>query len=128
LTALVKGLPRDALVRTPESERGRDPWTAELELMAQLVEITSIAAAEMKLKKPIQVPRPHLEQAAQDTARQAGRQVAAVDAPNPFRGAMAVMAGAAGGGGPTPTPRGGDGTDPAFGSAIAMLRGGGAER
>jgi hypothetical protein len=55
---LIKGLPRDALVRTPESERGVDAWTAELELLAQLIEVTSIGVAEMKLHQPITVPRP----------------------------------------------------------------------
>jgi len=125
VVALVKGLPRDALVRTPESERGRDPWTAELELMAQLVEVVSIQAAEMKLRKPIKVPRPNRDELAQTATREAGQQVAAAAQPNPFRGAMAVLSG---GGQPRTKPaqpRGGDGTDPAYGAAIRMLHGGG---
>lgn len=124
MSALVKGLPRDALVRTPLAERGRDPWTAELELMAQLVEVVSVSAAEMKLRAPIKVPRPQDGQA-QEAAREAGQQVAAAAEVNPYRGAMAVLSGGGGGRRQAPQPRGGDGTDPAYGAAMAMLHGGG---
>ncbi len=83
---LIKGLPRDALVRTPTSERGRDRWTAELELMAQLIEIVSIQAAEMKLRKPIKVPRP--KDAGQVPSVRADRPVAVAADDNPYRSAI----------------------------------------
>lgn len=56
---LLKGLPPTALSRTPPERRGVDePWTAVHELLAQLIEVTSIPAAERRLNEPITVPRP----------------------------------------------------------------------
>lgn len=84
---LIKGLPRDALVRTPESERGRDPWTAELELMAQLVELTSVLASNHRIKKPVKVPRPKNDKTAKAAAAGTTRRVAVADG-NPYRSAI----------------------------------------
>lgn len=92
---LVKGLPRDALVRTPAEERGRDPWTAELELMAQLIEVTSVIAAEHRLKKPHKVPRPKRVKARRAAAqRRAGDRAGDGAGPNPYRAAIAALGGA----------------------------------
>jgi len=88
---LIKALPPTALVRTPVDERVRDPWTAYHELLAQLVEVVSIGAAEMKLRRPIKVNRPgsrrqHAQAEPVDVKR-------AQDVPgdNPYRAAMAVL-------------------------------------
>lgn len=86
---LIKGLPRDALVRTPESERGIDPWTAELELLAQLIEVTSIGVAEMKLQKPITVPRP--QQPEPGDAEHLDSPAAGEDGPNPYSAAIGAL-------------------------------------
>lgn len=87
MLTLIKGLPREALVRTPVAERGRDPWTAELELMAQLLEVTSIGIAQMKLRKPIKVPRPKKD-GARATAARAARPTVVGTKDNPYRAAM----------------------------------------
>lgn len=85
-------------MRTPVPERGRDPWTAELELMAQLIEVVSITAAQMKLRKPIKVPRPKKDKtAAKAAAATRGAYVldpapAAVAAEhNPYRAAIRAL-------------------------------------
>lgn len=90
---LIKGLPPHALVRTPAGERGREPWTAYHELLAQVIEITSVTAAGHQIKKPIKVPRP--DQKADPGEPQ--REVRTTrDAPgaNPYRSAIAVLGGA----------------------------------
>lgn len=75
-------------MRTPVAERGRDPWTAELELMAQLVEITSIGIAQMRLRKPIKVPRPNKDVAAKAATTRVERAVAVGEDDNPYRAAI----------------------------------------
>lgn len=129
---LIKGLPRDALVRTPESERGRDPWTAELELMAQLIEVVSITASGKQLRKPIKVPRPKKD-TAKAAASKTKRAASAAD-DNPYRSAIRMFGGAqpsriregqdAGPvhAGSAPVV-GGDGSDPSYRSARQMFGG-----
>lgn len=91
MLVLIRALPPSALVRTPEAERGRDPWTAELELMAQLVEITSIGIAQMKLRKPIKVPRPARDKTARAAAAGTEHVVAVGSDSNPYRAAMRAL-------------------------------------
>lgn len=90
---LLKGLPPTALSRTPAERRGVDePWTAVHELLAQLIEVTSIPAAEMRLNKPIEVPRPGRPAPGADD--EPGTEVVrAAEQPgdNPFRRAIAAM-------------------------------------
>ncbi|GIH95442.1 hypothetical protein ACFFMN_23030 [Planobispora siamensis] len=38
--------------------RQAEQWTLHHELLAQVIEVVSILAAEMRIKKPIQIPRP----------------------------------------------------------------------
>lgn len=92
---LIKGLPRDALVRTPVEERGRAPWTAELELMAQLIEMTSVLASERRIKKPVKVPRPDQpkKRRMRTTARQASRPAEGPGV-SPYGAAIAALGGA----------------------------------
>lgn len=95
---LVKGLPPEALIRIPADERGRghEPWTAYHELLAQLVEVTSIGAAEHRLKKPIKVNRP--DRTRQHAQAAPIRVASARDIPgaaaNPYRAAIAALGGA----------------------------------
>jgi hypothetical protein len=56
--ALAERLPKDACIRTTHEQRFGEDWTVERELMALLIEITSVTAAGKQLRKPIQVPRP----------------------------------------------------------------------
>jgi hypothetical protein len=57
---LLTALPPESAVQA--ELRGRpwyDEWTIERELLAQLVELASVAATEKhRLKKPVEVPRP----------------------------------------------------------------------
>lgn len=88
---LIKGLPPDALVRLPVDDRGRDRWTVEVELLAQLIEVVSIGTAERAIREPIRIPRPDWMQPG---ARQASEEEFVVrpaaedgDA-NPYRAAI----------------------------------------
>lgn len=45
-------------MRTPPEERQQEKWTVETELLAQLIEEVSVLAADMRRKKPREVPRP----------------------------------------------------------------------
>lgn len=47
-------------------------WSADRELLAQLIEVTSIVASDRKLKKPIEVKRPKAVQ--QETKKSRGIQ------------------------------------------------------
>lgn len=48
---------------TSPEQRKQEVWTVEMELLALIAELTSIAASAQQLKKPIKVPRPkHLKQ------------------------------------------------------------------
>jgi hypothetical protein len=62
-------------------------WTVDNELMAQLVELTSIVATDRQLKKPITIPRP-------DHIRRKGRayQSGVKEVPeNPYKQGIAVL-------------------------------------
>ena len=90
---LINRLPREALVRTPVDERGRAPWTAELELVAQLIEMTSVLAADRRIKKPVKVPRPNqpTKRRMPTTAARPGQPQAGVSA---YGAAIAALGGA----------------------------------
>lgn len=45
-------------MQTAEVDRVKDRWDLKTELIAQLLEVTSVGIAERKLKKPLEVPRP----------------------------------------------------------------------
>ena len=93
---LIKTLPAEALVRTPVEERGRAPWTAELELMAQLIEMTSVLAADRRIKKPVKVPRPNQPNKRRmrtTPAAREGRQAAPAGV-SPYGAAIAALGGA----------------------------------
>lgn len=45
-------------MRTTHEQRFGEDWTVEQELMALLIEVTSVAAAGRQLRKPIDIPRP----------------------------------------------------------------------
>lgn len=51
-------------------------WTRTHELLASLVEVVSVSAAERALRKPIQIPRPQRKQTAEE--RREERAAAAV--------------------------------------------------
>lgn len=94
---LIKALPTSALVRTPVADRGREPWTAYHELLAQLVELTSVSASEHRIKKPVKVPRPHHTKSQRVPSERVGVEVRrAADAPgdNPYRKAIMALGGA----------------------------------
>lgn len=64
-------MPRTACIHTTAEERAREEWTVERELLALLTEITSVAASEQKLRKPVKIPRPdHVKQRARAASRQ----------------------------------------------------------
>jgi len=90
---MIKGLPADSLVRTPVGERGRGRWTIELELMAQLIEICSVTAADHRLKKPIRIPRPD-KTSQQSQVAPSVRRARDQQAPNAYSAAIAAMGGA----------------------------------
>lgn len=56
-------MPKGACTRTTVEERLGEGWTVTDDLLALLVEISSVTAAERKLKKPIEVPRPNRKKA-----------------------------------------------------------------
>jgi hypothetical protein len=53
---LIRGLPEDALLARPMGQG--EAWTRTHELLASVVEVVSVSAADRRLKKPLQVPRP----------------------------------------------------------------------
>jgi hypothetical protein len=55
---LLDALPPDA--RSRRKDPDDEPWGVTEELLAQLVEMTSVVAAERRLKEPILLPRPGL--------------------------------------------------------------------
>lgn len=90
---LTNRLPKDACIRTTAEQRTREEWTVELELLTQLIEVTSISAAGMQLRQPITIPRPeHIRR--QNKARESGVDV--MD--NPYKQGIAVLAATAKGG------------------------------
>ncbi|RGD62036.1 hypothetical protein DR950_33675 [Kitasatospora xanthocidica] len=65
----MRGLPAEALLRRDEAEVGADRWGLTQELLAQVVELLSVLAAEHRLRRPVELPRPaHLS-----TGRARGR-------------------------------------------------------
>lgn len=72
LLTLMRGLPADALLRRDSSEIGADRWGLTEELLAQVVEITSVIAAERRLKQPVELPRPGQLRARTDPAGAGG--------------------------------------------------------
>jgi hypothetical protein len=60
----MRGLPAESLLRTTPEQRSQEKWTVETELLAQLVEETSVVSSGHKRKKPLKVPRPdHIKNA-----------------------------------------------------------------
>lgn len=84
------GLPPHSLVRTPREDRGRQPWDAYMELLAQIVEVTSVGVAGMRLKKPIKVPRPKRHRRRRPAMEAGPQQVVLVQAEhgNPYSAAI----------------------------------------
>ncbi|MFJ6380142.1 hypothetical protein ACIQI7_09095 [Kitasatospora sp. NPDC092039] len=54
----MRGLPAEALLRRDGAEIGADRWGLTQELLAQLVELVSVVAAEHRLRRPVELPRP----------------------------------------------------------------------
>ncbi|MGW4891056.1 hypothetical protein ACWEQL_02135 [Kitasatospora sp. NPDC004240] len=54
----MRGLPAEALLRRDAGEVGSDRWGLTQELLAQAVELISVLAAERRLRKPVELPRP----------------------------------------------------------------------
>ncbi|MFB8235529.1 hypothetical protein ACFC58_03165 [Kitasatospora purpeofusca] len=54
----MRGLPAEALLRRHAAEVGADRWGVTQELLAQAVELISVVAAERRLSKPVELPRP----------------------------------------------------------------------
>ncbi|MGW3181650.1 hypothetical protein ACWDD9_20480 [Kitasatospora sp. NPDC001119] len=54
----MRGLPAEALLRRDEAEVGADRWGLTQELLAQVVELLSVLAAEHRLRRPVELPRP----------------------------------------------------------------------
>ncbi|MFJ4189429.1 hypothetical protein [Kitasatospora sp. NPDC089509] len=54
----MRGLPADALLRRDGAEIGADRWGLTQELLAQLVELVSVLAADHRLRRPVELPRP----------------------------------------------------------------------
>ncbi|WP_416875966.1 hypothetical protein [Kitasatospora sp. SC0581] len=54
----MRGLPAEALLRRDGAEVGGDRWGLTQELLAQLVELVSVLAAEHRLRRPVELPRP----------------------------------------------------------------------
>lgn len=51
-------MPKGSCLRTTLDERLGEGWTVTDDLLALLVEVTSVSASGRQLKKPIEVPRP----------------------------------------------------------------------
>ncbi len=52
-------MPRDACIRTtPEDRLGEEKWSVETDLLALLVEVSSVTASGRQIKKPLEIPRP----------------------------------------------------------------------
>jgi hypothetical protein len=86
---LVKGLPRDAITRIPVPERGREPWDPYMELLAQIVEVVSVGAANMRLKKPVKIPRPNRDE---PLITSSSRRTAPAEDENPYASAINRLA------------------------------------
>ncbi|WP_327074441.1 hypothetical protein OG196_31875 [Kitasatospora purpeofusca] len=54
----MRGLPAEALLRRDAAEIGADRWGLTQELLAQAVELISVMAADRRLRKPVELPRP----------------------------------------------------------------------
>jgi hypothetical protein len=57
-------MPRDACIRTTADDRLREEWPVTADLLALLVEVTSIGVAGQQLKQPLTLPRPKAGDAA----------------------------------------------------------------
>lgn len=51
-------MPRDSCIRTTLDERLGEEWTVTDDLLAMLIEVSSVTASGRQIKKPIEVPRP----------------------------------------------------------------------
>ena len=51
-------MPKGSCLRTTMEERMADGWTVTDDLLALLIEVSSVTASGRQLKKPLQVPRP----------------------------------------------------------------------
>ncbi len=84
-------MPKDACIRsTPEDRLGEKGWSIEHDLLALLVEVTSVPAAGMQLKKPITLKRP--EKGDQSSRPEAS---GPSDTDAAFKRGIAVLAGSA---------------------------------
>jgi hypothetical protein len=81
-------LPDEALTRNTVDYREQQRWTTEMELAAQLIEVMSIPAAGMRLKKQIKVPRPNRNRPAAAAGGQPAGNVVEMD---PYKRAIERM-------------------------------------
>lgn len=81
-------MPRGSCTRTAIEDRLGEEWTVTDDLLALLVEVTSVSASDRKLRKPITLPRPGDEKKKRQQQQQ--RPADAQDAA--FKKGVAVLA------------------------------------
>lgn len=79
-------MPKGSCTRSTVDERLGEEWTVTDDLLALLIEVTSVPAADRKLRKPIQVPRPG------DKKKQAPREQPAEVRDAAYKKAVGVLA------------------------------------
>jgi hypothetical protein len=79
-------MPKGSCLRSTLDERLGEDWTVTDDLLALLVEVSSVAASDRKLKKPITVPRPS------DMKKKAPEQQAAGEQDAAFKKGVSVLA------------------------------------
>jgi hypothetical protein len=60
----------EALLNTTTDQKREGKWDLHHELLAQLIEVASVPAAQMQLDKPVKVPRPDSVGHGADAARE----------------------------------------------------------
>jgi hypothetical protein len=51
-------MPKGSCTRTPLDQRLEEGWTVTDDLLALLIEVTSVGVANRQLRKPLEIPRP----------------------------------------------------------------------
>lgn len=85
-------MPADSCIRSkPEDRLAEEKWSLEHDLLSLLVEVTSVPAAGMQLKKPITLKRPGKD----DKAERRPEHGSAGDTDAAFKRGISVLAGSA---------------------------------
>lgn len=87
-------MPPESLLATGRGAREQERWPVEVELLAQLIEETSIAAAGLRRRRPREIPRPrHLRRSGPHPGGSTGGAGDGDgDGADPYRRGVAVLA------------------------------------